>query len=41
MRQRSENIHGKINEKFLAAFKGTEEDRKVKIDENTGKVSFS
>jgi hypothetical protein len=36
MRQRSENIHQKANEKFIGTFKGTEEERKVKVDENTG-----
>jgi len=35
MRQRSENVHAKVNEKFLGTFKGTEEERKIKIDETT------
>ena len=37
MRERSENVHAKINEKFIGQFKGTEEERKVKVDETTGK----
>ncbi len=38
MRQRSENVHAKGNEKYLGTFKGTEEERNIKIDENTGKI---
>jgi hypothetical protein len=38
MRQRSENVHAKGNEKFLGTFKGTEEERNIKIDETTGKI---
>jgi hypothetical protein len=38
MRERSENVHVKINEKLIGTFKGTEEVRKVKVDENTGKL---
>lgn len=40
MRQRCENIHAKANEKLFGTFKGTEEERKIKVDENTGKISF-
>jgi hypothetical protein len=40
MRQRSEDVHAKINEKFLGTFKGTEEERKLKVDETTGKIQF-
>lgn len=36
MRERSENVHEKVNEKFIGQFKGTEEERQVKIDEITG-----
>jgi len=35
MRQRSENLYQKANEKLIGTFKGTEEERKVKVDENT------
>ncbi|CAF1140665.1 unnamed protein product [Rotaria magnacalcarata] len=35
MRQRSENVHAKINEKLIGTFKGTEEERKIKVDEDT------
>jgi acetyl esterase len=35
MRERSENIHMKINEKLSATFKGTEEERQIKVDETT------
>ncbi len=38
MRQRSEDVHAKINEKFLGTFKGTEEERKLKVDETIGKI---
>ncbi len=38
MRQRSENVHAKGNEKFLGTFKGKEEERNIKIDETTGKI---
>ncbi|CAF3276575.1 unnamed protein product, partial [Rotaria sp. Silwood2] len=34
MRERSENVHEKVNEKFIGTFKGIEEERKIKIDEN-------
>ena len=37
MRERSEGIHAKANEKLLQTFKGTEEERKVKIDDTTGR----
>ena len=40
MRERSENVHVKINEKLIGTFKGTEEERKVKVDENTGKLDI-
>lgn len=36
MRARSENIHAKVNESFIGTFKGTEEERQVKLDETTG-----
>ncbi|CAF3664314.1 unnamed protein product [Rotaria sordida] len=34
MRERSENVHAKVNEKLIGTFKGIEEERKIKIDEN-------
>lgn len=40
MRERSENVHEKINGKFLGTFKGKEEERKLKVDENTGNIKF-
>ncbi len=40
MRQRSENVHAKGNEKLIGTFKGTEEERKIKIDETTGKIQI-
>ena len=40
MRERSENVHGKINETLIGTFKGIEEERQMKIDENTGKVEI-
>ena len=40
MRERSEGIHAKANEKLLQTFKGTEEERKVKIDDTTGREYF-
>lgn len=36
MRQRSEDVHGKINEKLLGQFQGVEEERQIRIDETTG-----
>jgi hypothetical protein len=38
MRERSENIHGKINEKLVGTFKGIEEERFIKVDANTGSI---
>jgi len=35
MRERSEGLHEKINVKLTGTFKGTEEERKIKIDETT------
>ncbi|UJR31672.1 hypothetical protein I4U23_019153 [Adineta vaga] len=35
MRERSENVHSKINEKLIGTFKGIEEERQIKIDDNT------
>lgn len=35
MRQRSEDIHAKVNEKFIGQFKGTEEEKRLQIDETT------
>jgi hypothetical protein len=40
MRERSENVHEKINEKFISTFKGTQEERQIKIDENTGNIEI-
>lgn len=36
MRERSETVHAKINEKLIGTFKGTQEERNIKVDENTG-----
>jgi hypothetical protein len=41
MRERSENINEKVNQKFIGTFQGTEEERQVKIDETTGIISIS
>jgi len=41
MRERSENISAKINEKLIGTFQGTEEERKIKVDETTGNISIS
>ena len=38
MRERSENIHRKANEKLIGTFKGKEEERTLTVDENTGKT---
>ncbi|CAF4872131.1 unnamed protein product [Rotaria sp. Silwood1] len=35
MRERSANVHVKVNEKLIGTFKGIEEEQKIKIDENT------
>lgn len=40
MRERSENIHAKGNEKLIGTFKGTEEERTLKIDDTTGRKHF-
>ena len=36
MRARSVDVHAKINEKLIGTFKGTEEERLVKISDDTG-----
>jgi hypothetical protein len=41
MRQRNENMHAKINENLIGTFQGTEEERKIKVDDNTGNISIS
>jgi hypothetical protein len=41
MREQNENMHAKINEKLIGTFQGTEEERKIKIDEITGNISIS
>jgi hypothetical protein len=40
MREGSENISLKANEKLIGTFKGIEEERKIKVDENTGKTEL-
>ncbi|CAF1675558.1 unnamed protein product, partial [Adineta ricciae] len=35
MRERSTSVHAKINEKLIGTFKGTEEERLVKISNDT------
>ena len=37
-RERAENISSKANQKLIGTFKGIEEERKVKVDVNTGKT---
>lgn len=38
MRERSEAMHEKINEKFIGTFRGKIEQRKVPIDQQTGSI---
>jgi hypothetical protein len=38
MRERSENGHGKMNEKLVGTFKGIEEERYIKVDASTGSI---
>ena len=40
MRERSENIHVKINEQLLGTFQGTQEERTVKVNDGTGRIDF-
>ena len=40
MRERSENIHLKINEQLLGTFQGTQEERTVKVNDGTGRFGF-
>ena len=40
MRERSENIHVKINEQLLGTFQGTQEERTVKVSDGTGRIDF-
>jgi hypothetical protein len=35
-----ENINAKVNAKLIGTFKGTEEERKIKVDGNTGKCDI-
>jgi acetyl esterase/lipase len=39
IRNRAEGLHEKINEKLIGTFKGKEEEKEVKINGNTGKIS--
>jgi hypothetical protein len=39
MRARSENTHAKINENLIGTFQGIEEERTVKVDDETGRIS--
>ncbi len=41
MREQSENMHAKINEKLIGTFHGREQERKIKIDDTTGNISIS
>ncbi len=41
MRERSENVSAKINEKLIGTFQGTEEEKLIKMDENTGNLCIS
>ena len=36
MRQRSEDVHAKVNEKLIGQFQGVKEERQIRIDETTG-----
>jgi hypothetical protein len=38
IRKRAEALHEKVNEKLIGTFKGKEEEKKVKINENTGRI---
>jgi hypothetical protein len=38
MRERAEVIHNKVNEKLIGTFKGKEEEKKVTINGNTGRI---
>ena len=37
IRERCVDVNLKANEKLIGTFKGIEEERKIKVDENTGK----
>jgi hypothetical protein len=38
IRERGADASLKINAEFIGTFKGTEDERKIKVDENTGKI---
>ena len=38
MRERAEVLHNKVNEKLIGTFKGKEEEKKVTINGNTGRI---
>ena len=38
MRERTQAMHEKINEKFIGTFRGKIEERKVSIDRTTGRI---
>ena len=38
IRKRSEDLHAKVNEKFIGTFKGQEVEKKVQITGNTGEA---
>jgi hypothetical protein len=38
IRKRTQALHEKVNEKLIGTFKGKEEEKKVKIYGNTGKI---
>jgi hypothetical protein len=40
MREQTESMHEKINEKLIGTFQGKEEERKIKVDKTTGDVSI-
>ena len=41
IREQCVNICLKANEKLIGTFKGIEEERKIKVDENTGKTKLN
>jgi hypothetical protein len=40
IRERCIDVSLKANEKLIGTFKGIEEERKIKVDENTGKAEL-
>ena len=40
MRQRSNNVHAKVNEALIGTFKGIEQEKAVKINDQTGMIRY-